>query len=499
MARALEDAAARGLDPSDYDGARWAERLARFGRAEPRPDDDAAARFDTALSVAALRYASDLSGGRAAARGARWRIPDPGRRDPPEALLARLAEAPDVEAALAAIEPPSAAYRRTVAALARYRRLAQELDVAAPLPPVPTKVLPGATWPGVPWLAERLRALGDLAPEAEVPPGDAYDGAIVGAVQRFQRRHGLQPDGAIGKETARQLAVPLATRVEQLELALERWRWVPRSFGPPFVIVNIPEFRLYASDGGDHHLTTKVVVGNAYRTKTPVFAAEITHVIFRPPWNVPRSIQRNELAPKIARDPGILARDRYDLVDRSGRVVAPPPDLAAALRSGALRLRQRPGAQSALGTIKFLLPNAHDVYLHGTPSRRLFERPRRDFSHGCIRVEDPVALAVWMFRDRPDWPEARIRAAMDGSGTLRVPLQRPVPILIVYATAVVAESGEVRFFDDLYGHDAALRRELAARRAGEAAPRGRVIRPGTAPRSRSSPRRSRCATGLRRS
>jgi murein L,D-transpeptidase YcbB/YkuD len=227
-------------------------------------------------------------------------------------------------------------------------------------------------------------------------------------------------------------------------------------------VVNIPEFRLHVADP-ERQLSMKVVVGRAYRHRTPVFATAMTRVIFRPSWNVPLSIQRDELVPHIEKDPGWLAAQEYEVLDAAGQVVrvTATADTFDRLRSGALRLRQKPGPRNALGLVKFVFPNAYGVYLHGTPSQELFARSRRDFSHGCIRVEDPVELAAWVLRNEPGWTRERINAGMNGPETVDVKLGHQIPVLVLYGTALVTADGEVRFFDDVYGADAALARALA--------------------------------------
>lgn len=247
--------------------------------------------------------------------------------------------------------------------------------------------------------------------------------------------------------------------IRQLQLVLERWRWVPHSFPRPPIVVNIPEFRLRAYDDRYRpELEMKVVVGKAYRHKTPVFSNQMTHVIFRPYWDVPLSIQRAELVPKIAKDPTYLAKNDYEIVDARRRVVSGPvtPEALADLRSGKLFIRQIPGDKNALGHVKFLFPNEYNVYLHGTPAKALFLKSRRDFSHGCIRVEKPEELAEWVLRGIEGWNIEHIREAETGEISHRVNLDRPIPVLIVYGTAVVRESGQVQFFDDIYGWDRAL-------------------------------------------
>jgi len=245
---------------------------------------------------------------------------------------------------------------------------------------------------------------------------------------------------------------------------------LPHQFQRPPIVVNIPEFRLRAVDEQYHWvLFMKVVVGRAYRNQTPVFASSIKSVIFWPFWNVPLSIVRAELLPDIQRDPAYLARNRYEIVDSAGAVVSQSvtEEIKRQLRSGKLGMRQMPGPDNALGLLKFDFPNAHDVYMHGTPAMQLFSKSRRDFSHGCIRVEDPVALAAWLLRDQPEWTAAHVRDATLEGKTFRVDLERPVPVLIVYGTALVMEDGEVHFFRDIYGQDALLEQALLARSHSE--------------------------------
>jgi murein L,D-transpeptidase YcbB/YkuD len=256
----------------------------------------------------------------------------------------------------------------------------------------------------------------------------------------------------------------LARQVRELQLVLERWRWVPHSFPRPPIVVNIPEFRLRAYDDQYRpELEMKVVVGKAYRHKTPVFSNQMMYVIFRPYWEVPLSIQRAELVPKIAKDPAYLAKNNYEIVNSKRAVVSSSvitPEMLEQLRSGKLSIRQMPGDKNALGPVKFLFPNEYNVYLHGTPAKSLFLKTRRDFSHGCIRVEDPEELARWVLRGVPGWDMDHIREAESGADSRRVNLDKPIPVLIVYGTAVVRDDGQVQFFDDIYGHDAALEEVL---------------------------------------
>jgi L,D-transpeptidase YcbB len=265
----------------------------------------------------------------------------------------------------------------------------------------------------------------------------------------------------------RQLNVPLRDRAVQLALTLERLRWLPRRYAAPPLVVNIPEFRLHADDGSHQwKLHMNVVVGRAWHHQTPVFMGELESVIFRPYWQVPQDIAVRELIPALEKDPSYAEREQFEFVDRAGHVVESEiADVLEQVREGTVRIRQRPGDHNALGPVKFVFPNEYSVYLHGTPAQSAFERTRRDLSHGCIRVEDPERLAAWVLHGEPEWTPERIRAAITGSETVRAKLREPIPVLILYATAVVTEHGDVLFFEDIYGQDRALLRALSERDA----------------------------------
>jgi murein L,D-transpeptidase YcbB/YkuD len=466
MIALFQNASSKGLNPEDYDASRWDARLAKLQPPALAPSDTELAHIDLALTVSAMRYISALHVGRVNPRHFKFGlVVGPTQYDLAELLRTQVLPASDVAAVIAKVEPNYDGYRRAEDALLAYSKMASAGD--APLIPVPQKgVRPGNSFASMAQLVARLRQLGDLPSGADVPAdATVYGGAVVGAVKHFQRRHGLDSDGVLGKGTVTQLNVPLKTRVDQLELTLERYRWIPPNFPEPPIVVNIPEFRLRTMRRQPaNYLTMKVVVGRAMRTQTPVFAENMRYVIFRPYWLVPPSILRKELVPKARRDPYYLADHQFEVVDGSGNVVASSPttgEVISGLRSGELSIRQVPGPKNSLGLVKFIFPNQYNVYMHGTPAPELFSRARRDFSHGCIRVEDPVALAAWVLRDKPEWTVDKIRAAMNGDTTIQVNLDKPIPVLILYSTAVVEPDGEVRFFDDIYGYDASLARVLA--------------------------------------
>jgi len=456
----LKQADQNGLNAEDYDGSRWTERLTRLHQ----PED--LAHFDAALTVCLMRYISDLHIGKVNPQHFGFGLSVESKKyDLPQFIRSQLVSSNDVNAAFEEVEPPFPGYKRTVAALRHYLEIAREDD--GQKLPVPSKTVdPGSTYTGVRRLTDLLRLLGDLPANTAVRADDTYQGALVEAVKRFQARHGLAPDGRLGAQTLKQLNTPLSARIEQLRLTLERWRWVPPEFPQPPVIVNIPEFRLRAFDeDGRTALTMNVIVGRALRHETPVFEKDMEFVVFRPYWNVPPSIQRSEIVPAIQRDRNYIAARNYEVVTQSGQVVTSgviSDEILDQLRTGKLAVRQKPGPQNALGLVKLMFPNEHNVYLHSTPSPQLFAQSRRDFSHGCIRVEKPAELAAWALRNNPGWTFERVRAAMDGSkDNLQVNLTKPIPVLILYGTAVVDEQGIVHFFDDLYGHDASLAKVLA--------------------------------------
>jgi L,D-transpeptidase YcbB len=372
-----------------------------------------------------------------------------------------------IEDSLSDLTPHVAEYDRLRNLLAAYR--GQKAKGGWPRVPA-MKLKPGQRGPQVPALAARLAASGDY--RGAIPSGSAtYAPELQEAVKVFQRRHGLTDDGAIGPEAVAALNVPLDARIDSIALNMERWRWLPRDLGDRYILVNIPEMRLDVYEGNAVPLTMRVVVGKP-DAQTPIFNDEMTYIVFSPYWNVPPSIAEGETLPAIMSDPNFLARNNMEIVDSSGNVV--DPETVDLNDPKAYRFRQRPGTDNSLGLVKFMFPNQFNVYLHDTPANSLFDRAARSFSHGCVRIEDPVALAQYVLRDQPEWTRERIAEAMRAGEEETVKLKSPIPVYLGYWTARVRPDNTVQFRKDVYDIDGRLAVRLAdrlerLRRTGEAA------------------------------
>jgi murein L,D-transpeptidase YcbB/YkuD len=452
----------RGLDPEQYD----AMRLSAEADSLPGRGTNDAVAFDVALAAAAARYALALNRGRVAPDLIHPMLEMPRESFDVGRFIERLSRASDPAALLHGPEPAYLHYRLLTVALARYRR-AREM-VAGSTGNWPATIQPGDSSGAVPELRRLVNLAGDLgdrdAARAAAADSARYDHALAAEVRRFQGRLKLRTDSVVEPGTRTLLLNALEARVHQMELALERWRWLPRDLPPATLFVNIPAFRLYTLDGnGDRttdSLAMDVVVGRAFDNDTPLLATHITAIQTHPAWVVPRAIALKEIREPGLRDTAYLARHHYQLMHADSEV---PPTRANVRRIGdAVHVRQTPGPWNALGRMKFVTPNGADIYLHDTPEQRFFRQLRRDFSHGCIRVSNPVALARFVLRDDSAWTAQRLTDVLADTVPQVITLRRPAAVFILYQTVSVRESGEVIFYPDLYGNDHLLDEALSA-------------------------------------
>ncbi|MDW8125769.1 MAG: L,D-transpeptidase family protein [Geminicoccaceae bacterium] len=438
----LEDAEQEGLDPRDYDPDRLAEL---------RADPD---RLERAATAALLAFARDLRLGRPLPR-----LPSrpAAREETPRALLEQAAAAPDLALWLAGLAPVTPRYARLRGLLAELRAVATR-GGWTPLPPIERKLEPGDRHPAIPALRRRLAETDGFPGPLE---GEELDPPLVAALRRFQLRHGLEPDGVLGKRTTAALAAPVSWRIAQVILAMERLRRLPPERGPRWILVDIAGFRLEfveEPEPGEERvlLESPIIVGTRF-TQTPELTARARAVTLNPYWYVPRSIAVKEILPDVQKDPGWLERNEMVVFDREGRRVDPASVPWGELGPGRFpyRFRQDWGPKNPLGRIKLEMPNPFDVFLHDTPKRELFARTVRTFSHGCIRVARMHELAEFLLAEQ-GWDRARIEAAIEAGGVRSIPLRTQPLAHVTYLGAAVDPDGTVRFRDDVYGRDARL-------------------------------------------
>lgn len=473
LIQSLREAEQEGLDPQLYNVSMIEDRHREASKGfltDKGFDPREAGALDVWFTYLYMKYASDLADGLSDLSRAdtTWKITTE-KFDPRQHLEKALAEN-RISESLRDLMPQVPEYQRLRTVLAQYKELRSTGGWAQV--PANVKLKPGQRSPHLSSFAKRLSATGDyqgtVLPDGQVV---AYDGNLVEAVKVFQRRHGLVDDGIITPAVTAEMNVPVDRRIAQIQMNMERWRWLPRNLGRRYILVNIPEMRLDIYEGETSTLTMKTVVGKE-DTPTPIFNDEMTHIIFSPYWNVPPSIAQEETLPAALNDPGFLARNNMEVVDANGNRVDPGSvDLS---NPEAYRFRQRPGADNSLGLVKFMFPNQFNVYLHDTPADSLFARATRSYSHGCVRLEQPVALAQYVLRDQPQWTAERIQQAMHAGEEKHVKLKAPIPVYLGYWTARVRPDGTVQFRHDVYGTDRTQSALLAdrierLRRSSEAA------------------------------
>ena len=466
----IRHASSYGLRPTDYDLPKIESSLLTLSKLTGAAAAQLQAQLEITISTSVLRFIRHLHFGRITPRQVGFNLPESRNQELDLVrVLVNLAKSNQVAADLVQIEPQFSHYQLLKSALARYQALNQHPELTNLPKPIAMPVKIGDSYEGTVALRNLLIAEQDLANnEGTTNTQMVIDSELVEGLKKYQLRHGLTVDGVLGQKTFKQLTTPFSVRIQQIELTLERWRWLPPPQSP-MIVVNIPQFKLFAfrsaKDNEATLLRLEVIVGQTFEhTQTPVFLAEMKYVVFRPYWDVPLNITKRELLPHIRRDPSYLTQHHFELVRGQGDtspVVPATVDNINQLASGTIRLRQLPGDDNALGNIKFMLPNQYNVYLHSTPAQQLFSESRRAFSHGCVRVSNPLALAEYVLNNTSEtWDLDRISAAMNGEANQRINLTRPIPVMIVYGTVMPLESGVVQFFDDLYGHDAKLAKLL---------------------------------------
>lgn len=461
---ALRRADREGLHPSDYHVQEIASLYQAY-RSETSLSTAALTDLELLCTDAFLLYASDLLSGRVSATEvtSTWNIPH--RQADLLELLHEVAADKTVEKAFAAVRPQQPEYKALVDALQRYRALAD--GGGWPTVPDGPKLERGVTSERVGQLRQRLAATGDLAsPESAASEPATFDAALHEAVMRFQARHGLTPDGIVGTGTRIALNVPAKARVQQLKVNLERWRWMPGDLGPRHILVNIAAGTLRLVENGEDALTMRVVTGTPYR-QTPVFSDEISYLVFNPFWHVPHSIASQDKLAEIQKDVDYLESLNFKVFDGWGADARPidPWSIDWSTLSPdhfPYRMRQDPGPNNALGRVKFMFPNPHNVYLHDTPTRGHFAASTRTFSSGCIRLEKPIELAERLLSDHADWTPQRIQSVLKTDSTEQsVPLRTRIPVHLQYWTAWTNDD-TVHFRSDVYSRDNAVQTALSA-------------------------------------
>jgi murein L,D-transpeptidase YcbB/YkuD len=443
---ALAGAADDGLDPDAYDAGEFSPR-----------DPYSTARYDIAQSAAALRYLNDLRHGRTAPSEVDPELFIEQRTLDGAIALAALTANTDIANTVEGYRPATTQYIRLSAALASLRAQAAA-GAAWDRLPDSGKLAAGSTGPAVTALRTRLRQAGASLPDDAAAA--TFDQALTDAVIAFQRRHGLTADGVVGAATLAALNVGIEQRIRQIVVNMERWRWLPDDLGRRHIVINIAGFSLDAVTDGLILQHMKVVVGRTYR-RTPVFSAPMTYLEINPYWHVPPSIAVKDLLPKIRKSVDFLDAEGFRVFDGWGAAAQEldPRTIdwsAVPTTRFPYKLRQDPGPKNSLGQIKFMLPNSHDVYLHDTPARALFDRTVRVFSSGCIRVERPRDLALYILDGQSEWTPAALAAAFATPQTRKIVLRQPLPVHITYQTAWVDDNGALQFRDDVYERDSAL-------------------------------------------
>jgi murein L,D-transpeptidase YcbB/YkuD len=465
IVKTLESAPAEGLDPLDYDLAGLHALLDSL-KALPGPEKKR--EFDLHLTYSLVRYVSQLCFGRIDPKliNANW--PETGRNCDVDQIVFDALQQNTVENLAEQLSPRIPEYQGLKAVLQRYR----EIAASGGWQPLPVDVSRKrgargrtAVQTNSALLTANLAATGDLTTSDTTSDNrrEVSDEEPNDAMSRFQSRHGLQPHEMLDEKSVRAMNVSVEQRIEQIEINMDRMRWITHRLEPRHILVNIPGFQLSVHDGGQTALQMRAIVGSV-ENPTPVLDDEIEDVVFSPYWNIPLSIAMNEFRPKVKKDPDYLRRQEIEVVRGSGekaQVVESAKVDWDKVEGSEYQLRQKPGTTNALGLVKFIFPNSYNVYLHDTPSDNLFDRLTRTLSHGCVRIERPTDLAAYVLQDQPEWTREKIEMAMHAGKEQHVPLKMKLPIHLVYWTAWADAEGKAQFREDVYGYDR-KHRELVA-------------------------------------
>ncbi|MEI6412761.1 MAG: L,D-transpeptidase family protein [Pseudomonadota bacterium] len=466
LIEALRQADRWGLNPREYPTEAIVKRL-------QSSDPKMLVEADPWLSAVFLTLADHLHRGRVdpAKADPDWFLPRPTFQ--PEPLLSAIARGKGVMELLESVQPVHRGYRNLLKGLHQFQALAAQGGWSEI--PKGSKLIPAMTDERVPAIRERLKITGEMAATEPAPPlvgedqpaGDPllYDEGLAEAVRRFQGRYGLEADAIIGPGTLAAFNRSARERVHQIALNLERWRWLPRSLGDRYILVNMAGYELTVVEQDEPLWDMRVIVGQIYR-KTPAFSQRMTEIVLNPYWNVPDRIAHEDLLPKLRKKPNFLKDQGIQILGGTRKHHASAEDTGedpdAEEPRSPIRLRQSPGPKNALGRIKFLLPNRFAIYLHDTPKRQLFNKTIRTFSSGCIRLEKPIKLAGFVLQGTSGWDAARVQAGIDSGKTVNIRLAKPVPVFMVYLTTWLDAGGVMQFRPDVYQRDQRLRQTLFA-------------------------------------
>ncbi|OGP60813.1 MAG: hypothetical protein A2V65_06455 [Deltaproteobacteria bacterium RBG_13_49_15] len=464
LINALQSSPLEGLSPEIYHLQKVQNLVSDMHLSRPGLDPDRffhLAELDILLTDSFLLYASHLRSGRVNPETIHTEWVAFHTEIDLSAILTSALINGRISETLFQLNPPHPGYRRLKDALHNYRRiaLAGEWEQIHSGPALKT----GEKDPRVIMLRKRLKISEDF-PEPIPEEPSFFDAKLEQALKRFQRRHGLEADGVAGKNTLNELNKSIEQRIRQIELNMERWRWIPHDLGRRYILVNIADFVLEVVEEGNPILDMRVVVGRDYR-RTPVFSETMKYIVLNPFWEVPFSIAVKDKLPLIQKDTAYLSKNNFRVFngwEENAREIDPYSiDWSSIGRHNFIyRLRQEPGPENALGQIKFMFPNRFSVYLHHTPQRELFNRTVRTFSSGCIRIEKPLDLAAYVLGNDPQWSVEGIRKAIEAGDNRTIFLKHPIPVHLLYWTAWVDPDGVVNFWEDVYDRDIPLDQAL---------------------------------------